>query len=231
MTRITEPAEVVRRVVLALEAAPPDPATLELALGLARRLDAELAGTLVADEALLRAASLPRMTELSAHPALERSLDRSALSRSLRLQAERLRELLARRAPAAGVRWSVSGTQPSLADLVTAPVAGELLVLGRVQRAPWRGEPSHAPAVLLYREGAQRLRAQAMIERVFGAAAAGPASPVWECLPFAGSAQALPALRRRRPRLVMLPADLLVQDRGLLARLLEDLECPVMLQR
>lgn len=96
----------IRRVVLALEHGGLPAFALELAVRLARRLDAELAATLVENSNLLRAAGFPFTREVLRHTGTERELDAARVTDQLHRGLKRLQAELEARAHTGGVRAS-----------------------------------------------------------------------------------------------------------------------------
>jgi len=120
----------IRRVLLALDAAGPGPATLDAAAGLAFRLDAELAAVLVEEADLLRATALPSSRHL-ALPGGER-LDLDAVGAGVRASADRARSLLEAAAARRQVRWSFQAMRErAVRELLETGGAEELLVVER----------------------------------------------------------------------------------------------------
>ena len=89
-----EPA--VAQILFALDAASHNLDSVESAVTLAVRLQAELQGLFVEDTDLLRIAELPFAREVVGPSGHERQLSGNHMARSLRAQASQARELLSR---------------------------------------------------------------------------------------------------------------------------------------
>jgi hypothetical protein len=230
------PAERVRRVVLALESAGANPAALDFALRLARRFGTEVAGLLLDDTALRRAATLPFAAELNRETGEAQPLDIAALERRLRAQSTRLREQLEQAARLHGVPVSLRQLAVSgAAGVITELGDAEVLVIGRALRSPWARVAAQGPALLLYTDEAARQRGEAMVSQWLEAANGKPVTAFLEFVPWSGRDEnrdsAIENLRQRRPRLVAVPAAPAAASPWLLQRLLEILDCPIVLLR
>jgi nucleotide-binding universal stress UspA family protein len=143
-------AQAVRRILVAIDPSPHGRATLEEAVALAVRLDAELVGLFVEDENLLRWAQLPFAREFGALYASGRALDVASVERMLRAQAAVMRRELERHASTSRLKWSFRVARGSIASQVIA--AGEeadLIVVGRGEESAKRSRVgSTARAVL-----------------------------------------------------------------------------------
>lgn len=222
----THPESTVRRIVLALETAEPTGEMLDFALGLARHFSAELIALMVANDALLRAASLPFAVEIDRHTASERRLDAAMLERLFRRHAEQVRELLQARTQASGVEFQIHSVRGDPLDAPLAhSLASDLLVFDRRGRAP--GAALASRRILLDTESADGdalQQAARVLEQPLGRGTA-------ERMPWSGDARSLARLRRAQPTLVLarVPAD--GTAAGWLRSLLGALECPIVLQR
>lgn len=135
---MTAPAaeRLFRRILVALDASAPSLAALELAAGLARRLDAELAGLFVEEEDLLRLAALPFARAYSAEAADLARIDPDAMNRALRVQAARARRALETVAARHRVAWSFRVARGSAATaLIEAARDCDLIGLGKASAA------------------------------------------------------------------------------------------------
>lgn len=132
-------SDPIRRILLALDNGNENAGLLEASLGLAARLDAELAALFVEDEELLRLAALPFAHELSLSSGSRRPLRDRDLERTLRRRAERSEAELAAAATRVQARWSFRVTRGPVAsrlseaalecDLVTFSLGGDPLQL------------------------------------------------------------------------------------------------------
>jgi nucleotide-binding universal stress UspA family protein len=120
----------LRRILLALDATAAGGEALEEAVALAERTHAELLGLFVEDPNLIHLAHLPFARTFSTTG--ERGVDALAMERGLRVQGERLRELLAHQAQLARIPWSFRMARgPVLPTLMAAAAEADLLILGR----------------------------------------------------------------------------------------------------
>ena len=222
----------IRRVILALEPPGIQQASLELALQLARSYGAELAGLLIEDMNLLRAAALPFTSEILWRDAGERRLDTDQLDRSLRAAAERLKEILARRAQTSGVRWSFHNLQArTMRDTLASITPDELMIMGRLSRMPWTGNPMLERIVLLYAEVEAYHRFESLAHRVVeslqGTGWTVPRKAVWEGLQISRPGLVAATLHTLKPALVVTPSVIWLDQEHLLRELLDRCECPL----
>jgi hypothetical protein len=94
-----------RRVVVALDASSPASA-LAMAVDLARAMDIEIVGLFVEDADLIQLAALPFAREVGFPSAVRRDLDVTAIERSLRAHACRVRDEFGRRLAGETVKWT-----------------------------------------------------------------------------------------------------------------------------
>jgi len=229
---VTQPE--FKRILLALEPPGIQQASLELALQLARAYGAELAGLLIEDMNLLRAAALPFTSEVLWRDAGERRLDPNQLDRSLRAEAERLKGILAQRAQTVGVRWSFHSLQAhAIGDTLAGIKHEELLIMGRLSRMPWDRSSMPPRIVLLYMDKeiyrTFELLAHKLVETLGETAFNIAQHAVWEGLQVTQPAQVLSALRSWRPVLVVAPIDVWLERKNLLRELLDQCECPLVI--
>ena len=102
----TDTTFTIQRILVALDASPHSLAALEMAVDLAARLKAELAGLFVEDVELLRMADSPSAREIAYPSASHAPLNRGIMERKLRAQSEHIRKALAVAAHRAQIRWS-----------------------------------------------------------------------------------------------------------------------------
>ncbi len=114
----------IRRIVLALGQGGIPSFALELALGLARRMDAELATTLIENSNLLRAAGFPFAREILRLTGTERPLDALRLADQLQMSLKQLRADLETRAAALNVRTSFRVLRASGVHAALEPASG-----------------------------------------------------------------------------------------------------------
>lgn len=151
------------RVLLTCDASPLGEAALDAALALARQLDSELAGIFVENANLLRMAALPFATEVGLSGARTRRVEADALERSLRRQAQQVREALSRAAQVLSVPWSFQIVRGAMLESVLAAMRGaDLAVFGYTGQyavgtgaetpvVP-RAAPSGRPILVIYDE-------------------------------------------------------------------------------
>lgn len=226
----------IRRILLALEPSGVPQAALELAAELARMHHAELAGFLIEDMNLLRAAGLPFVSEITWSGAEERRLDPELLLRRLQAEAERLRQALARQAETVKVRWSFQNVKShELRATLTALTREELVILGRLSRTPW-ARTLHPPRILLLHGGGgsyQELEqlAQTLLECLPKTEFRITPHAVWEGVSLSQPAQVFATLKNWHPSLVVALAGPWLDDAGLLQALLDQIECPLVIVR
>lgn len=226
----------IRRILLALEPSGVPQAVLELAAELARTHNAELAGFLIEDMNLLRAAELPFVSEITWSGAEERRLDPELLLRRLHAEAERFKQALARQAETVKVRWSFQSVEvQALRATLTAITREELVILGRLSRTPW-ARTFHPPRILLLHSGGESYReleqlAQTLLESLRDTEFRIAPHAVWEGIPLSQPAQIFSTLKNWRPSLVVALAGPWLDDAGLLQALLDQIECPLVIVR
>jgi hypothetical protein len=167
------------RLVVAIEGDEDDPALLEAAIRLAARLERELVGLFIEDEALMAAIDLP-VARFVGHGGATMGFDPAGTRRMLKVQVERVRDRFSLAATRHSVRFSfeiVRGDQ-GLARLR----AGDVFATGPRLRAWRRAEPAAAPPpcptvligrgggpiVLVYEGGAASLELAALLASVEG---------------------------------------------------------------
>lgn len=213
----------VLRIVLALEPAGIDSTSFEIALHLARHFDAELAGRLVEDIELMRAAALPFAREISLHSGEESDLAEEGLAQTLRAQEATLRELLAERTAEAGVRWSLpDARQHSLQAVLAGLGSGDVLVMGR----PPRTQRSIVPPVRHVVLGSQ-MESDPRLMATVAALSSLAGREIGELLPWMENNRLSTALRAIRPSLVIAQAGADETRHRLLRDLLDWLDSPI----
>lgn len=124
--------EVIRRILVALDASPHSLAALQAAAELAASLDAELLGVYVEDVNLLRLSDLPFARQVSVFSSSPRRLDRDEIERQLRSQARLARRALATVAERTRLRWSFRVAQGLIpVELLQAALDTDLIILGK----------------------------------------------------------------------------------------------------
>src|SRR5262245_14865636 len=119
------------RVLLALQGSEPAPEPMAAAVRLALSMHAELAGLFVEDADLLRLAALPFTQEVGLMTARVRPFEAADVERTLRRQAEQVRQLLADLAGESRLKWSFQVTRGSLPEQIMAAAEhADLVVVG-----------------------------------------------------------------------------------------------------
>ncbi|NTW11260.1 MAG: universal stress protein [Chlorobiaceae bacterium] len=124
-------------IAVAIDCSPQSMASLAAAAELARLMQAELTGIFVEDANLLRMAALPFTHEVRIYTSGPEKIDSAHLERSLRLQAREAEAALEHYAAEFMLRHSFRvcrGMVP--AEVMSASVEADLLVLGRSGRSP-----------------------------------------------------------------------------------------------
>ncbi|MCA9989582.1 MAG: universal stress protein [Ardenticatenaceae bacterium] len=133
------PEQIIRRILVALDASTDSVAALKTAASLAASLQAELVGLFVEDINLLRLAGLPFASEVQRVTGTGRVLDEAGMERDLQLQASQARRALANAAADAEATWTfrvVRGVVTT--EILAAALEADLLTLGRASRPPIR---------------------------------------------------------------------------------------------
>jgi hypothetical protein len=134
------------RVLLALQGGEPASEPMAAALRLATSMRAELAGLFVEDVDLLRLAALPFTREVGLASAVVRPLETADIERTLRRQAEQLREWFAGRAAESHLKWSFEVARGRLIEQVMAAgQRADFIVVGERPRPAARSSGT-APA-------------------------------------------------------------------------------------
>ncbi len=126
----------LRRILVPLDASAHSRAALEAAIQLAVAIGAEISGLYVEDTDLLELCRYPFAREIAMFPAPSRRLESDALERDFRIQAEKIRRMMALLTQNAPVNWSLTVRRGRVATeiLALAPSA-DLVVLGRLGRS------------------------------------------------------------------------------------------------
>ena len=224
----------IRRILLAFEPSGIHQASLDLALQLARAYGAELAGLLIEDLNLLRAAALPFTSEILWQDAGERRFDPELLDRRLRAEAKRLKGMLARQAQTVGVRWSFRSMQAhAIRDTLAGIKNEELMIMGRLSRTPWTRSSMPPRIILLYTDTERyrpfELLAHKLVEALGETVLSVAPHAVWEGLQITQPAQVLSTLRTWRPALVVTPTNVWLERENLLRELLDQFACPLVI--
>ncbi|MGD8866891.1 MAG: universal stress protein [Gemmatimonadales bacterium] len=143
------PEGAIRRILVALDASPDSLAALAASAELAAAIEAELLGLYVEDTDLMHAREHPFALEIDFLSAAPRPLQSGELERQLRVQAARVRQMLARMADSIGVRWSFRSVRGRVASELLARVEeADLVILGATGHSLRRGPGSTVRALL-----------------------------------------------------------------------------------
>ncbi|MEA3345813.1 MAG: universal stress protein [Chloroflexota bacterium] len=166
-----EREDVIKHILVALDASPHSLSALETAAELAASLRAELSGLFVEDINLLRMAELPFTREVGFFSGSLRRLDAQQVERQFRAQAGWARRALTRIAERERIRCSFQVTRGRItSELLAAAVEADLIILGK---AGWsrqrrlgstaRAMLSQAPASALILQRGVRLRMPVLV--------------------------------------------------------------------
>ena len=126
----------IKQILVALDGSPSSISALEKGVELAARMNAELMGLFVEDINLLRATQLPFAQEISLFRSGLRRLDALDLERQLRVQADRVRQVMERISGAKQVPTIFRIARGSVAEeILNASKNADLLVLGKTGRS------------------------------------------------------------------------------------------------
>ncbi|MBL6750252.1 MAG: hypothetical protein ISP90_07000 [Nevskia sp.] len=215
------------RIVLALEHLGEHAGAVELALRLAQSRRAELAGVLIEDLNLLRAAALPFACEIMAHAGEERPVGSALMQARLRRQAQRMQAEIERKAGAEGVRTSFRTVRGvGVRAALELREEADLFVVGRRGRGRWAGAGAAARIVAVEDPGKPAEPLEAAVRRIEAELTAGTEAAV-ERVAWRGAADLAAACRSLRPALLVAPAALVGAEA--LDLLLERVDCPVVL--
>lgn len=127
----------IQRILVALDASPSSLHALHTAVELAARLQAKVQGLFIEDINLLRLAELPFAREVSLFSHRTRALEAPEMELQLRIQATRIRERLAQAAERLDVPWEFRTARGAVgAELLAAGAEADLVILGKIGRAP-----------------------------------------------------------------------------------------------
>lgn len=131
--------QIIRRILVALDASTDSVAALKTAARMAASLQAELVGLFVEDINLLRLAGLPFASEVQRVTGTGRVLDEAGMERDLQLQASQARRALANAAADAEATWTFRVVRGMVTtEILAAALEADLLTLGRASRPPIR---------------------------------------------------------------------------------------------
>jgi nucleotide-binding universal stress UspA family protein len=142
------PPAAVEYILVALDMSPHSEAALAAAAQLAAVLQIELRGLYVEDVNLLRLCGLPFGIEYGSFTAKPRRIEQNHLEREFRIQASRLRKIMADIAGQNRIAWSFQVVRGGVTDQVLeAATSARMLSLGRVGRSPGKRTGSTAQAI------------------------------------------------------------------------------------
>lgn len=145
---------LIRRILLALDSSVPNPAALEEAARLARRLRAELNAVFVEDVNLLHLAQSPFARHFNLLSRAVEVVDTARMEARLQAQAIERRRAVEAVARRAGVRWSFRIVRGRVAEAVIAAAADQdLLLVGWATR---QTEPDYMTRISLRRARGQQ---------------------------------------------------------------------------
>lgn len=126
----------IKQILVALDGSQSSISALENGVKLAVRLNAELVGLFVEDINLLRATQLPFAQEISLFSPGYRRLEALELERQLRVQANRVRQIMERITSAKNLSSRFSVVRGSVAEeILNAGKDADLLTLGKTGRS------------------------------------------------------------------------------------------------
>jgi nucleotide-binding universal stress UspA family protein len=132
--------QIIRRILVALDASPHSVAALEAAVELADRFQAELEGLFVEDINLLRTAELPFAREVGMFSARRRRLDTEEMERQLRAQTIRIQRIFRSATERREITCTFRVSRGSIeSEVLTAASGTDVLIMGR---AGWPLAPS-----------------------------------------------------------------------------------------
>lgn len=122
----------IRRIVVAIDASSHSLAGLEAAVGLASRLDADLAGLFIEDINLLRLGELPISNQVGRYSAKRQKITGDEIRRQLSTQSRWAFEALEMLSNQSNLRWSFNVAQGAiLPELAKAAEEADLIILGK----------------------------------------------------------------------------------------------------
>ncbi len=126
----------IKRILAALDASTSSLSALRTAVDLAAGFGAEVRGIFVEDVKLLRLAELPFAREISFYSPRTRKFGPGDMELQLRVQALRIRDMLAQRAQELGVPWEFRTARGDVgAEVLSAGADADLVVIGKIGRS------------------------------------------------------------------------------------------------
>jgi nucleotide-binding universal stress UspA family protein len=149
MTAPRQPERAIRRILVALDASADSLAALAASAELAALTQAELLGLYVEDADLLHLRGYPCVLEIDYLSGAPRQLRNFELEGQLRVQAARVRQMMARLADRLGVRWTFRIARGRVAtELLAHMVDADLVILGATGHSLRRAPGSTVRALL-----------------------------------------------------------------------------------
>jgi len=164
----------VKRIIVSFDAGGFSPSTMETAVLLASRLQADLCGLFVEDTELLQLANLPFTREITLNTALSRDLNSISIERNLNALATRMRHSLEEMANISNVVCSFRTVRgPGLESVINESEEFQLVLLMPKKRLTetWRhiATPvNNHPIVLFYDGSVSAHRALKVIKSISG---------------------------------------------------------------
>jgi nucleotide-binding universal stress UspA family protein len=123
----------LRRILVPLDASAHSRAALEAAIQLAEAIGAEISGLYVEDADLLEVCRYPFAREIGMFPAESRRLESADLERDFRIQAERIRRMMALLTENRAIHWSLTVRRGQVArEILALATSADLVVMGRL---------------------------------------------------------------------------------------------------
>ena len=158
----------IKRILAALDASASSLNAMDTAVELAARFGAELRGIFVEDVKLLRLAQLPFAREISFYSPQLRKFGPGDMELQLRVQAIRIRDMLARRAEQLGVPWEFRTARGNVgAEVLSAGAEADLVVMGKIGRSlPGLRRSGSTTRTLLTQRGGMTLITETTLQLV-----------------------------------------------------------------
>jgi hypothetical protein len=250
----------IKRIIVSVDAAGISSSTLETAVLLASRLQADLCGLFIEDSELLQLAKLPFTREITLHTALCRDLSSISIERNLNAMATQMRHTLEQLAKISSVVCSFRTVRgPRLESVLKESVEFQLVLMTPAKRLAESRRHVTAtinshPIVLFYDGSLQARRAIRVIKSMSNGANMkhllvmttnhSAEVEVLEQLPASqyhlkfqyvteyDMSKIITLLKMQSPGLVILPLeDILLKQEREVTKLLDVLSCPLILVR
>ena len=158
----------VKRILAALDSSQSSINALNTAVELAALFGAEIRGIFVEDVKLLRLAQLPFAREVSFFTPVVRRLGPGDMELQLRVQALRIRDMLAKSAGMLGVPWEFRTARGDVgAEVLSAGTDADLVVMGKIGRSlPGLRRSGSTTRAILTRRGGMTLIMETSLHQV-----------------------------------------------------------------